>query len=129
MRVISRKKLREFWADHPEAEAPLQQWYLTAKHADWENFGSVRATYGSADQVNQFVVFNVGGNKFRVIAFIDYERRKLFVRQPLTHEEYDKGKWKEDTFGKAKSKGRSPSSSQPGRRSERGQKRQPKRRR
>jgi mRNA interferase HigB len=104
MHVLSRKKLREFWSVHGAAEEPLQQWYVAAKHATWAKFADVRATYAAADQVNQFLVFNIGGNKFRLIAFIDYERGKVFVRNVLTHSEYDQGKWKADTFGQKQAK-------------------------
>jgi mRNA interferase HigB len=103
MRVISVKKLRDFWQSpgNAEAEVPLRAWYRTVKHADWENFADVKATYGTADQVKKSrkVVFDIGGNKFRLIAVIDYERQKVFVRAVMDHKEYDRGRWKTDTFG------------------------------
>lgn len=95
MHVISKKKLREFWALHPKAKSPLEAWYQLAKHAKWSSFAEVRRTLKSADRVGRFVVFDIGGNKFRLIVVIHFNRGKLFVRHVLTHNEYDKGKWKD----------------------------------
>lgn len=101
MRVISPKKLRLFWREprHAGAETVLRAWYQIVKAADWTCFADVRNTYNSADLVGNKVVFNVGGNKYRLITAIDYENHKLFIRFVLTHEEYDSGWWKSDTFG------------------------------
>ena len=96
MHVISKKKLREFWEENPKAKSPLQAWYQIAKHAEWQNFAEVRESFNSADMVGNFVVFNIGGNKYRLIAVVHFNRGKLFVRHVLTHAEYDEGKWKDD---------------------------------
>jgi mRNA interferase HigB len=96
MHVISRKKLREFWNQHDDAEPPLRAWYKVVKHANWETFADVRATYSSADQVGKFVVFNIGGNKYRLVTVIHYDRAKVYIRHVLSHTEYDRGDWKED---------------------------------
>ena len=95
MHVISKKKLREFWQEHPRAQAPLEQWYQVVRNAVWESFADVRQTFNSADQVDRFTVFNIGGNKYRLIAVIHFNRGKLYVRHVLTHTEYDEGKWKD----------------------------------
>ena len=94
MHVISRRKLREFWAEHPDAEGPLSDWYKNAKRATWENFSAVRAVYGSADWVNKFVVFNIGCNKYRLIVDIIFDEQVILVRHVLTHKDYDQGLWK-----------------------------------
>jgi len=65
------------------------------KRSNFDSFASLRSTFPSADQVGKLTVFNIGGNKARLIAAIHYNRRKVFVRHVLTHEEYNKGKWKE----------------------------------
>jgi mRNA interferase HigB len=96
MHVISKKKLREFWEKHPRAKSPLENWYQIAKNAQWENFAEVRETFNTADAVGHYVVFDIGGNKYRLIAAIHHNRGKLFVRHVLTHAEYDEGKWKEE---------------------------------
>jgi len=100
MRVISLQPLREFWAMHPDAEEPLRAWYGTTLGAEWENLQDARATYPHADGVktkggDTLTVFNIGGNKYRLIARIRYDYQLVNVRHVLTHAEYDEGKWKE----------------------------------
>lgn len=91
MRVISRKSLREFATKHPPAKAPLDAWFAEASRADWSNFSAVKAAYGSADVVaGNRVIFNIGGNKYRLIVKIAYRSRTLYVRFVGTHAEYDK---------------------------------------
>lgn len=95
--LISRKKVREFIDGHPEHEKhseTLYDWCKTLELATWGKFADVRETFPSADQVGKFVVFNVGGNKFRFIAEIKYKSKVIFLRHVLTHPEYDQGKWK-----------------------------------
>jgi mRNA interferase HigB len=94
MRVISNRKLRGFCEDHPDAERPLQAWYRVARHADWSSFADVRAIYSHADQVGRFTVFNIGGNKYRLIVDIHFNRSIIFIHRVLTHKEYDAGDWK-----------------------------------
>lgn len=94
-RVISRRKFREFIADHPELTKvlpALNAWYKVAELAPWTNFAAVRESYGSADQVGHYVVFNIAGNKVRLIAEIIYKTkpRMVYIRHVLTHREYDK---------------------------------------
>jgi mRNA interferase HigB len=96
MHVISKKALVEFAAEHPDATEPLLHWYRVVDKAEWENFADVREVFGSADQVGKFTVFNVGGNKYRLIAAIHFNRGKVYVRHVLTHRDYDAGKWKDD---------------------------------
>jgi mRNA interferase HigB len=96
MHIISKKKLREFWEKNPRAKAPLEAWYQVALAEEWESFTDVRSTFKTADQVGKFTVFNIGGNKYRLIAAIYFNRGKLFVRHVLTHAEYDEEKWKEE---------------------------------
>jgi mRNA interferase HigB len=96
MHVISEKKLREFWQRWPEAETPLRAWVRVAERAAWETFADVREVYAHADQVGRCTVFNIGGNKFRLIVVIHFDRGKVYIRHVLTHAEYDRGAWKED---------------------------------
>ncbi len=96
MHVLSKKALRRFWTVHADAERPLRRWYRIVTKAQWKSFGDVRATYGTADQVERFTVFNIAGNKYRLLAVIHFNRGKVFVRHVLTHKEYDLGKWKHD---------------------------------
>ncbi len=94
--VISRKALREAWEKHPDWEKPLKSWFTVAEHAQWENLFDVRKTYPHADSVGRCTVFNIGGNKCRLVAWINFRYHRVFIRHVLTHEEYDKGGWKND---------------------------------
>jgi len=94
MRIISKRSLRAFWGEHPRSHVALEDWYKVARQAEWEKFADVRETFGSADQVGKFTVFNIGGNNYRLIAVIHFNRGIVFVRHVLTHAEYDKGNWK-----------------------------------
>jgi len=96
LRIISKKKLRDFWARHPEAESALKAWHQRVRHSEWKKFADVKGSYASADLVGKFIVFNIGGNKFRLIAAIHYNRGIVFVRRVMTHPEYDRGRWKSD---------------------------------
>jgi mRNA interferase HigB len=96
MHVISGKKLRAFWKLHPDAQSPLVAWLREAEHAEWESFADVRERFPSADQVGKSTVFNIGGNKYRLIAVIHFNRGKVYVRDVLTHTDYDKEGWKDD---------------------------------
>jgi len=89
MHVISKKKLREFWEVHPNARGAVEEWWRVAELAEWEKFADVKAAYRSADQVGKFTVFNIGGNKFRLVVRINYPYRIVYVRFVGTHEEYD----------------------------------------
>lgn len=98
MRVISRKALREFWEKHFNAESSLLLWDQRTSDAQWQNFVDVRKVFPSADLVGNFTVFNIGGNNYRLITFIDYEYQIVFIRYVLTHTEYDKENWKNDDW-------------------------------
>lgn len=98
--MIGQKPLREFWDRHKDAETPLRLWYKTAQKATWSSLQDVRNTYPQADAVETkdsgtLTVFNIGGNKFRLVVRIRYDYELINVRCVLTHEEYDEGKWKE----------------------------------
>jgi mRNA interferase HigB len=96
MHVVSEKKLREFWEQYPEAETPLRGWHRVAEHATWECFADVREVYPFADQVGRCTVFNIGGNKFRLVVVAHFNRGKVYIRHVMTHRKYDKGTWKGD---------------------------------
>ena len=94
MYVIAKPALVEFWANHTDAESPLQAWYRTIKSEAFADFNDLRVTFASADYVDGLTVFNIGGKKYRLIAVIHYNRHKVFIRAVLTHAEYDCGDWK-----------------------------------
>ena len=95
MHIITRKRLNEFAEKHPTATSGLVLWYRALKRNNPANFVELRRIFPHADQVSGLTVFNIGGNKARLIAAIHYNRRKVYVRAVLTHTEYDTGKWKE----------------------------------
>jgi len=95
MHVISKKVLREFWNKYPDSKSPLSHWYRIMKTSDFQNFTNLRATFPSADKVGDLIVFNVGGNKYRLITSIHFNRGKVYIRNALTHREYDEGAWKQ----------------------------------
>jgi mRNA interferase HigB len=94
MHVITRRRLNEFAVRHPQARASLAQWYALVRKTTFQSFVDLRRMFPSADIVGKFTVFNIGGNKVRLIAAIHYNRGKLYIRHVLTHEEYDRGNWK-----------------------------------
>jgi mRNA interferase HigB len=100
MRVISRKRLREFWAKHPKAQAPLTQWYKLTREASWNSFADVKATFGSVDTAkvhsgNTVYIFDIKGNAFRLIAAIHFNTMTVYVLAVLMHAEYDRKGWKD----------------------------------
>ncbi len=92
MHVLSRRHLREVAQKHSDLEAPLDTWYRIAKRADWKSLADVRKTWASADSVGRYTVFNVKGNDYRLITEINYRSGRIFIRQVVTHAEYDRGK-------------------------------------
>jgi mRNA interferase HigB len=93
MHLISASPLRDFWITHPNAESALRTWIKAVRSASWGNFADVGQTFNSADQYGKFTIFNIGGNKYRLIAVIHFNRQKVYVRHIMTHQEYDHGKW------------------------------------
>jgi mRNA interferase HigB len=89
--VISRKTLKDFWEKHGDAEDPLKTWYHEAKRAKWRNWIDIKSQYGNASPIKgSRVVFNIGGNKFRLVVLIKYKIERVYVRFIGTHKEYDK---------------------------------------
>ena len=95
MHIITRKRLNDFAEKHPNSKVSLEYWYKLMKHGKFFTFVELRANFPHADQVGKLTVFNIGGNKVRLIAAIHYNRQKVYIREVLSHEEYNEGKWKE----------------------------------
>ena len=97
MWVISKRRLREFW-NSPSgkgSQTQLESWYQVVDNARWEQWGDVKRTYGaSADLVGDCVVFDIGGNKFRLVTRIRFQSHRVFVLKVMPHSEYDKDQWK-----------------------------------
>ncbi len=99
MHVITRKRLNLFADQHPDTKSALANWYRLAKQHDFASFAELRSYFPAADQVGKLTVFNIGGNKVRLIAAVHYNRQKIYIRGVLTHAEYDTGKWLEPVSG------------------------------
>lgn len=95
MHIIKRKRLLEFAHKHPNYKPGLESWYRIVKRTRFNTFAELRQTFPSADQVGGFTVFNIGGNKVRLITACHYNSSRIYIRHVLTHNEYDRGKWKE----------------------------------
>ncbi|HAZ46651.1 MAG TPA: hypothetical protein DDW76_13865 [Cyanobacteria bacterium UBA11369] len=98
MRIITRRALREFWEIHPTAQPGLLLWYRRVSDGEFQSFNDLRGVFPSADLVGNFTVFNISGNNYRLITYIDYEYQIIFIRAVLTHAEYDKENWKNDDW-------------------------------
>lgn len=99
MWIIKPGAVRAYADRHADAAEALNRWMFLVKRAEWRNFSQLRAVFRSADEVGvasgrKVVVFNIGGNNYRLIAAVRYNLGKVFVLRFMTHAEYDKGKWK-----------------------------------
>ena len=99
MRIISRKRIREASASHSEWKASLEAWHRIAKAAEWDRFVDVRRTFNSADSCGDCVIFDIGNNKCRLIAYVNYRGKRLYILHILSHKDYDKDGWKDDCHG------------------------------
>ena len=95
MHVISKKKLKDFWEQHAESRKPLEAWFKIVRSSRYRTLSELRMTFPKADKVGHAIVFDIGGNKYRLIAVIHFNRFKVYVRYVLTHEEYDTGAWRD----------------------------------
>ena len=94
MKLVSNKALRDFSPRHPAAEMPLQNFRLLVEKGRFSSFADLKTTFGSVDKVGERFVFNIGGNKYRLIAAIAFTPQLLWIKAVLTHAEYDRGDWK-----------------------------------
>lgn len=94
MKLISNRALREFAEQHPAADTPLQGWRRIIEKGRFTNWSDLKHVFGAVDKVGDKAVFNIGGNKYRLIAYIRFEKLTIYVKAILTHEAYDKGDWK-----------------------------------
>ncbi len=98
--MISQKALRDFAKEHADAAKPLSAWLKLARRGTFQNLAEMKKAFASTDLVSagsrSLYVFNIGGNKYRLIAAIHFNSQKLFVRNILTHSEYATGRWKKE---------------------------------
>ena len=90
-RIVAKRTLREFWEQHPDSKDYLETWYETVRAASWSTPNEIKEFYATVTILkNSRVVFNISGNKYRLIAKINYNKQWLFIRFIGTHREYDK---------------------------------------
>jgi len=94
MHIISRKALKDFWEKHPDSEEALKAWFKIVNATRYVGYNALKATFASIDKVGDKIVFNIGGNKYRLITVIHFNIGRVYIRHVLTHEEYDRGGWK-----------------------------------
>jgi len=92
--VISRKAIRDFAVKYPDSLPSLNNWYRITRRAHWKTFTELRADFGSADQVERRTVFNISGNKYRLIARVNYHTARVFILHIMKHTDYAKREWK-----------------------------------
>lgn len=95
MRVITAKRIWQAKAQWPQSASALDEWYRKIKVLNPQDFAALRSFFPASDKVGSFHVFNIGGNKLRLIAVVRYRVQRLYIRHVLDHRDYDKGKWKE----------------------------------
>ena len=100
MRIITRGRLKEFWELHQQARTPLENWYRISEKARWENLDDVRLTFPTADLAKVksggvVTIFNIGGNKYRLVAAVHYNTKTIYILQIMTHADYSRGVWKD----------------------------------
>ncbi len=93
--IITRKTLIQFWGKHPDSQIALRRWFKIVQKTEFSSFAELRQVFPSADKVDHWIIFNIGGNKYRLITSIHFNRGKVYIRHVLTHAEYDQGDWKE----------------------------------
>lgn len=100
MRVISKSRLVQFWETPgcEDAAGPLRAWHTHVSHrtVDWKSWNDIKRDFASASHVGSCVVFNIGGNKYRLVTRVLFASHKVFILKVMTHSEYDDGKWQED---------------------------------
>lgn len=97
MHILTKRRLQEFWAKHPHSEKPLRSWHHICERSRFSNFSDLRHAFDAVDKVGKFTVFDIGGNKWRLITVVHYSSGKIYIRDVLTHEQYDQDKWKSES--------------------------------
>jgi len=95
MHVIMQKRIWEAQAKWPHAATALEAWYRLIKASSPPDFAEMKRLFPATDKVGPQHVFDIGGNRLRLIAIVQYRAQKLFIQHVLDHAEYDKGKWRE----------------------------------
>jgi mRNA interferase HigB len=100
MRVISKAAIIRFAKHNPDSEKPLLIWYKLVRQHDFSSYAELKNVFAAADVVDNFTVFDVGGNKYRIIARVIYKLKTVFIRNVFTHDEYNTWKAEDDPWSK-----------------------------
>lgn len=95
MKILKKGKIIDFYKIYPTSEQPLTRWLKIVKETNYKNFNELKCSFSSVDKVGKLTVFNIGGNKFRLVVIVKYSKNIISVEKVLTHEEYNLGKWKD----------------------------------
>ena len=93
MHIISRKMLRAFWQRYPDSKTALVRWFKIVRRSEFRSLQDLRAVFPSADKVGDLIVFNIGGNKYRLITAVHFNRGTVYIRHVLTHDDYLTRTW------------------------------------
>lgn len=101
MRIIKKATLVSFWEKHPDSQVALERWHQLVDEARWQNLNDAKSTFPHADQVTvrsgrHVVIFNIAGNRYRLITAIHFNTQMVYILRVLTHQEYDRSRWKEE---------------------------------
>jgi mRNA interferase HigB len=94
VKLIGRDLIQRFARQHPDSRSSLKSWTQLMELNSFNHFVELKKTFGSADQVRPHTVFNIPGNKYRLIAIVDYALQSVSIECVLTHAEYDEGRWR-----------------------------------
>lgn len=94
VKIISNSALRSFAVLHPQADEPLQGWRRVIEKNRFGNWAEMKAAFNMIDKVGDLTVFDIGGNKYRLVAYVRFEKQIVYIKAVLTHRDYDKGAWK-----------------------------------
>jgi mRNA interferase HigB len=98
MHLISIRNLRSDSSKYPDTQTVIDEWYKVIKSVSWQNLEEVKQIYRDTEAVGNFTVFNIKGNKYRLIVDINYVNQTIYYKYFLTHAEYDKDSWKNDDY-------------------------------
>ncbi len=90
MHIITRKTLIQFWEKHPDSQTALMRWFKIVQKTEFNSFSELRQVFPSADKLDHWIIFNIGGNKYRLVAAVHFRGKRVYVRFVGAHKEYDR---------------------------------------
>jgi len=96
MKVVNYEVLQKFARKHARSRSSLDTWYEATLKTIWRNFDDVKKTFRAADIYGDCTIFDIAGNKYRLIGIINYDLEQVYIETILTHSEYDRDKWKKN---------------------------------